>query len=1003
MTTIGKRISTVLAFIVFWGLGVNAGEKEWEASFTDATKDVSPDFKIRSKRKQISLTAASGERRGFSIVVRSDSSVNLKCSATALKSSDGKTIPAEKILLRYADYSEKPSYTGHFLHPVPKSGLALRAGKTSWLWGTITVPSNTSPGIYKGAVTFASESGTKILKIKLFVNDLQLTEDKGSWGFFLSTDLKGLENPSYNVNVEHDLSIDNLSAYFAFWKSHKLNSPFLYHVRPHLKLIDGKKVEVTFPTLKSYVKAMRENGLDGDLCIDMRTISTWCQYASDKLSELEKAGKTVPRELVVKASWKWPKKYDNRAKKFYAQIARRLVETAKREKWPTIRLMVSEEVAGAHKTRRKLYNEFMPVLKKIAPEKMIMIDNSVGFGRKDEVDCGERDKFPVRQYNSWTEKALAAAKRDGAKVRSYNYDMFRAAWGFEQWRLGTDGHHTWADQWGLKWIYSRVDERGDVTSSVQYERVMEGRYDYIYCETLMQAIEKLRKAGKETTADRLLKSFKNLIAGMPVGRPGFFFWKDAHTAADLDKMRLFVIKLINDARISLGDKPSSLYSKTAKGTPRVKVESAKKAGSAKSPDSKRILLAPLSESITIDGDLDESSWNSANSTGPLHWMKKKMTELIAVAGSQKDVVKPEPVSVSVAYNSKGLVLGIDAVGPSNYYLLKIGREKGDDNIDMWRDDCVEVFFANPANNEMFHFLVTADGHKTLISATRGLVPTKTTKVTTCTRGDGYKQEVLIPWSLLGMSSPPSPGAVWKFNMGREYHTKDQVTSWGDVYDHYNEVKYWGKVKFTGGAGNLRITTNQAKLFPGDCVVTGTVVSISGSALRKLKVEAATNTGIVLKSRCELKKTSPATANFAVALNIPETKDVSALKLSFKSVDGKNEGKIYVPVEPSGKPFSISTRSNLVETGGELTITAVLRVGNADMSEYSIVGSFSSTKGETLKIPRISPKTAGASVLKVRTSGLHPGQWILTLTLEKKGAVIGKDSLKVDVLPSIDCM
>jgi hypothetical protein len=688
-------------------------------------------------------------------------------------------------------------------------------------------------------------------------------------------------------------------------------------------------------------------------------------------------------------------------------VVKQLIAVAEKEKWPPIRLMVSEEVAGGtHGARRAIYEFFMPVLKKVAPEKMIMLDNSVGFGRKDEVDCGHRDQFPVRQYNSWTKKAIADAKRDGAEVRSYNYDMYRAAWGFEQQRLNSNGHHAWADQWGqwqAVWTYSKIDEKGHVTSSVQYERIREGRFDYLYCNTLKYYVDCLKQAGKGETGDILWRDFLSIIADMPVGRPGFFYWKDTHSAEDLDLMRMFVIQKINEARCSLGEKvfmpvpPDNGIIPHFSSLCRNSLNP-----NRKKSDSSKILYAPQSDDILIDADLNEAVWTGAdNSTGPLKWIMKKEIDLKCIAGS-KGIEQPEPAEVAAAYNSKGLIFGINAKGSSDYNLLRIGREFGGDNVEIWRDDNIEIMFVNKINNELFNLFINSDGHKALISGTRAVIPSKTITISTSSTDGGYKQEILIPWKLLGLKEAPSPGTVWAMNIGREYHTKDQITSWGRVIEHFSETKYWGKIKFTGNSGNLSVSLNQNKIYPGNNILSGTIISKNGKPVEIPQVILMTGSGRKLNVKSDIKKTDMNSAEFKLEFSLPENENIKTLKLTLLGNTGIKLGEMTIPVSTSKQRLSIINAPELVAAGANLNLNIELQMGNADITGQSIKGQFTSDTGETIEMVPFPLKNAGECVLSINTSGLHSGRWVLRLWVS--GDRQNKcDSVKLNVLPSINNM
>ncbi len=206
------------------------GISNFEATVVDGSVDVGPYYKWQAKEKQsiVKLIAARDEYRCFSIALRtSDKKAAIKYSITALKDKKGEIIPAENILLRQCKFSGRVSNTGHFLLPISNNVISLTKQNTKWLWGTIHIPKNCHPGIYKGGITFSCGTFKRTIPIKLCVNDIVLRDDNGSWGFFISTELADMKSPSYKYHVVGDLTSKTIFSYYAFWKRYKLNSPFL--------------------------------------------------------------------------------------------------------------------------------------------------------------------------------------------------------------------------------------------------------------------------------------------------------------------------------------------------------------------------------------------------------------------------------------------------------------------------------------------------------------------------------------------------------------------------------------------------------------------------------------------------------------------------------------------------------------------------------------------------------------------------------------------------------
>ncbi len=745
---------------------------------------------------------------------------------------------------------------------------------------------------------------------------------------------------------------------------------------------------------------MKANGLDGDLCLDLRKISTWSESASRKIAELKKKNTTIPHKLLVVNSVRWYGKYSEQSKKFYGQIVRQLVSLAEREKWPTIRLMVSEEVAGTHSYRRIIYETFMPVLKKIAPEKMIMIDNSIGFGRKKEIDVGERDNVPVRQYNSWTKKAIADAKRSGAEVRGYNYGMFRASWGFEQQRLNSTGYHQWADQWGRGWIYSRVSPDGNITSSVQYERIREGRFDYLYCNTFKYYIQRLKQKGMPKRAKKIEQEFRGLLNDMPTERPGFFVWNTFHNWNYLDKMKLFVIVKINEIRTLLGER-SYRFAKGTSGTPEfIACESVRGKHNQKNDRKQKLILrAPYLADDTvqaaIDGLLKSGSLTRPdNSTGPLNWMREDETNMIAAAGGNERIKQPLRSSVSVVYDAKGVYFAIKCNGRSSARYLKVGRTQGDNTSDLWLDDCVEIFMNDPNNHNSFHIMVNAEGHKVLLRNGK-MIRADTIKVSTRPTDKGYSQEMFIPWQYFGLAWPPAAGTVWPMNIGREFHTKNQITSWGRVRSQYREAKHWGGIEFTGTSPNMKVILNTQPLYPGRNVIEGIIASPQKKHPEDITFKLTNQSGQILKPCRPVLLTK---GHFKIFLTIPESQANNILTLTVQNKDGRQLGLLQFPVYSRQKSIVITQCPKIAASGETLKLDITICLGNAEAEHHTLQGCFISDNGEILSLKSLPLKSNSNNILRIGTAGLEPGKWNLQLWISGLGSTKNNTRREMTILP-----
>ncbi len=164
---------------------------------------------------------------------------------------------------------------------------------------------------------------------------------------------------------------------------------------------------------------------------------------------------------------------------------------------------------------------------------------------------------------------------------------------------------------------------------------------------------------------------------------------------------------------------------------------------------------------------------------------------------------------------------------------------------------------------------------------------------------GYDVEIAIPWSELGQSGPPKPGAVWGFNVisrDREsdstpadklYSLSKNVRGKGDVQ---NPSK-WAKITFVTADGGLASTTSDvicAKVVGSFPRVNGTIVSGDWPAGTKL---AFGDTAVSAPAPTVAEEPNTTESPFDNPVGLPPTQTASAATGFIDLPNGKGSIKI----------------------------------------------------------------------------------------------------------------
>ncbi|MBO7741440.1 MAG: hypothetical protein J6S21_02700, partial [Victivallales bacterium] len=428
---------------------------------------------------------------------------------------DNGVIPASQLkVLEMIPKGANPRFT--YSRSILKPQLEnVKAGEMLELLVMVNVDKDVKGGLYRGKLTVRSSNGSQEeMAISLRVAPFILGE-YGHFGFYLNGNLYA-NKPYFNINQKAYVK-ENLPLYCNFLKSRRFNSLTIYDCLPDLRFVNGK-VTGTFDDMSALALAMKRSGMGGMLIIDLRDIGYWCNAVALKLESLGGKAPAGDIGITMQQRRSSTEGYPDKAKELYGEAIKLLMRQAAAEDWPEIRLLADEELGNQFPLKISNYENYMPVIMKVAPELGAVVDNGMGWGRKTCTEYADRDNVKHRQYNSWTDESLAEAKRDGAEVFTFNYSVARINSGFTQIRMNSLGHHQWADLWdasNYQWQMNRLSTAGVVTCLAS-ERMHEGIVDYSACRLLQDLVAKCRAKGLNELAEMGEKTLKDVTADLSV-------------------------------------------------------------------------------------------------------------------------------------------------------------------------------------------------------------------------------------------------------------------------------------------------------------------------------------------------------------------------------------------------------------------------------------------------------------------------------------------------------
>jgi hypothetical protein len=984
----------------------------------DTLTDLTPDWVWGNSAPSRSIALFSGpeQYKSAAMAIRILRPVKkLQPQMTDLRDAQGRTIAAVNVDFRLVQSLPEQKNNqmvwgrGNWLEKF--SPTDLPAEWTAWVWVTFYVPKGTPAGTYQGSMTIRDEEEKSVsIPVCFTVLDFTPPRPAGSWGMFVTGHFYGPDQGIYhNYGYSEQWNPENLPLYLRFYKSHGFNSIIMYGIYPDLKCINGHAV-VDFPTVRQAAKAMKEVGLDGELGIDLRWIEFWSGVASVKIRDLRKQGKPLTGDLGVygpDGSEDARLAFNDEAKRLFRESVSQLLAMAKQEDWPRIRLMVEEELWTVS-LKTETYDQFMPELLKLAPDRAFLVDNAIGYGSEEAIDRGARDKLNVREYNNWTEKGLADARRDGAEIWSYNLGNLRAAWGLYQQRIGSKGYHQWADQWGKRrgqpndtvYTYTLITPTGMI-SSVPIERSREGLDDYAYFHMLDTLANQLEEKGMSAEAKRARKVLADIVGPVSINRYAFFDWQAALSGDQLDQYRWQVVLAIQEARKKLGLSVKE-FNQAAPGTPALRAIVSKQ---TQSKQSDKILYVPrLAGAVTLNGKIEESCWRSnRNSTGELWWIGEVESNLRAKAGNAdeaKNLPHPSSSQVQVAYDDRGLYLLVQCNHSTQENAL---AKHGDDDYDLWQDDCMEFFFQpGKVNDSNYHLIVNVKGRRVLL--TTGSNKVKDSGIATATvsptnASGGYSQEIFVPWKSLGLAESPAPGTAWKFNACRAFNSWRQLMTWAPVYRMFAEKDKWGTLLFEGTEGRVWLENfDLGSRYPGHNRIKGQLAAAPSVEDTVLTVVLADEKDQPIAQE-KILRSGKDPVPLELTYTVPVYKQAVNWRVKYLDAKGNVLGELTLPVPSAENVVGIDHCPTQIVGGMSMEMEINLHLGDLSVNNRRLTGTLVFPGGRRISLNTIAFNSTGPQRLWLDTAGLEPGKWTLFFRVVPVEISEKETSVSFEVLPS----
>jgi len=181
----------------------------------------------------------------------------------------------------------------------------------------------------------------------------------------------------------------------------------------------------------------------------------------------------------------------------------------------------------------------------------------------------------------------------------------------------------------------------------------------------------------------------------------------------------------------------------------------------------------------------------------------------------------EKTTATVKWDAKGITVIFDCEAKKI-----IAERKEHDDLELWKDDSVELFLdighTHDINSFWVHVMITPKGTTydeqgpvaerfstgEIKSAMLGWDPEHMVKKVENT-AKGWRAEILLPWADMEVK-PPKVGDVWGFNLCRTNHAENEFLCFSQTFGFFYNIDQWGHLVFADGTGKTGMTPDELK-------------------------------------------------------------------------------------------------------------------------------------------------------------------------------------------------
>lgn len=184
----------------------------------------------------------------------------------------------------------------------------------------------------------------------------------------------------------------------------------------------------------------------------------------------------------------------------------------------------------------------------------------------------------------------------------------------------------------------------------------------------------------------------------------------------------------------------------------------------------------------IDGMLDDAVWNQSPQAADFRQLRQ-------------DIPAQMPTRFRVIAGPQSLFIAITCEEPA---MSSIRANITADGEEVWRDDCIELFFVDPAVAQapLRHIAINTKAARYISVGERIFERNdpefKTWTAAVKTLSVGWNVEIELPYTLLGLAGPPKDGQSLQFNVCRARHARaNEYSSWSFVAGSFHNQARFG--------------------------------------------------------------------------------------------------------------------------------------------------------------------------------------------------------------------